>query len=380
MYGRITPSPSPSPSPSPASSELDHELTDKSTDSDNPTKVHEKRHHPRVSQSSMQSRPSKESFRRHDRRSSSPFEVKLTPIVSKRISLDAFGAAEPLSQLVSTQSTDEASEELLEDNGMEVEERDEGDGDAEVMGVVGAPVFAHTSLSTIKETPSSKGSSTDVADQSKVAFQPTLGPCTPGSFGFRNGRSVRTEYYTPMSPASHDTPGTTAILSGDLSLANTSSDTSRIVSSPTDRRVKYRSAPLLPISLPLVLGDAAERTDANASPALQQRVEDLAKELRARDTVLTGLKEELKTLKLSANRRDEENDWDRVVQKDRDLLELRDLVQEKDEGQLSKSYLGSRQLTVYQNLKISSGRWSSRSNRTKGVSDPFPVISARKLK
>lgn len=55
----------------------------------------------------------------HSRRSSSPFEVKLSATVSKRVSLDAFGGAAPVLMDSATQ------EELLEDIIIESEEEEE---------------------------------------------------------------------------------------------------------------------------------------------------------------------------------------------------------------------------------------------------------------
>jgi hypothetical protein len=55
----------------------------------------------------------------HSRRSSSPFEVKLSATVSKRVSLDAFGGAAPVLM------DSAAQEELLEDIIIESEEEEE---------------------------------------------------------------------------------------------------------------------------------------------------------------------------------------------------------------------------------------------------------------
>jgi len=52
----------------------------------------------------------------HSRRSSSPFEVKLSVTVSKRVSLDAFGGAAPILM------DSAAQEELLDDSIIEIEE------------------------------------------------------------------------------------------------------------------------------------------------------------------------------------------------------------------------------------------------------------------
>jgi hypothetical protein len=57
----------------------------------------------------------------HSRRSSSPFEVKLSATVSKRVSLDAFGGAAPILMDSTTQ------EELLDDIIIENEEEEEED-------------------------------------------------------------------------------------------------------------------------------------------------------------------------------------------------------------------------------------------------------------
>lgn len=106
----------------------------------------------------------------HSRRSSSPFEIKLTPVVSKRISLDAFGTS-PLNL--------PDQEELLEDEGV---------GEMEYHG--------NNTLSTIDESPSSGGNS---SERSTILPDASGGYSLPRSPTPEALDAFQTHYYTPTS-------------------------------------------------------------------------------------------------------------------------------------------------------------------------------------
>ena len=100
-----------------------------------------------------------------DRRSSSPFEVKLSPLVAKRISLDAFGSPSP------PRSDDDHSPDAVE------QLKDAEDSfDLEISDFQGLADFHGTSLSTIKESPLSRGDQSMSAD---LASPVTSAPWRP---------------------------------------------------------------------------------------------------------------------------------------------------------------------------------------------------------
>ena len=135
----------------------------------------------------------------HSRRSSSPFEVKLTPTVSKRVSLDAFGgtsapaiAAEQegmkevlddISDLEEEDNDDEASfgDQIGEDYG------DEPPMSGSVMDALAT--FHGTTLSTINEV--SSGDHSDMPSQSGIQ---------PSRYGTPSGSPGRYEAVASSSP------------------------------------------------------------------------------------------------------------------------------------------------------------------------------------
>ncbi len=128
---------------------------------------------------------------RADRRSSSPFEVKLTPMVAKRMSLDAFGSLTP-----PYSEEDHPTVEQLTD-------------EHEVEPPHPLANFLGTSLSTIRESPSSRGhqsscaeftssmpvntNATSVLLMSEGESQPRWRPKTPRT------DQTQSRYYTPTS-------------------------------------------------------------------------------------------------------------------------------------------------------------------------------------
>ena len=318
MYGRPTPSPSPSPSPSPQQVKQGLPYGDSSM-----VCVEGVSRDFVGDDTSPQPRPITDSLRRrHNRRSSSPFEVKLTPIVTKRMSLDAFGAPEPpvtSSDSGHTENPIEESEEMLD----EAEGEDEPDEEAQIV-MPQVTHFRHTSLSTIRETPSSK------ASEDSSLLQPAqtpLAPRTPGS-GLKTCQTGRTEYFTPLSPTNHSV--------GDVSVIEdsfVSSVPDRSMISPSVRREKYRSAPVLPIKRP-----SSTWTPLLDTSDAVERLRELETELRARETVLVQLKEELRVLKAKEQAREEEESWDKRVQRHHEMRELQERLEDKEEGELKLSY------------------------------------------
>jgi hypothetical protein len=91
------------------------------------------------------------------KRSSSPFEIKLTPNVSKRISLDAFGTPTP---------PVDAEEELMDDEYEDEHSHQQGAQQVDVDVKVEASFDSaeqpcYSGLSTIEESPSTAGNRTD---------------------------------------------------------------------------------------------------------------------------------------------------------------------------------------------------------------------------
>lgn len=219
-----------------------------------------------------------------DARSESPFEVKLSPMVTKRMSLDAFGTSTPpLLSHVAAPSSD--IEELAEE--------DEGaSSEAELNIETGdevheTPIKHHTTLSTIQEASSSCQDTSSSREYGQ----------TSASLGV-------TQYYTPASSALDSRGIPRAFDSPFL---------------PPNYR-QHLSCPPLLISGAL-LSAQSEHTKA------------LSHELKCAKDVIASLEEELAEMRVRAEKAEqvdeEEKQWLHKAK------ELEGLLAERDDGEYS---------------------------------------------
>ncbi|WVQ79082.1 hypothetical protein IAT38_001176 [Cryptococcus sp. DSM 104549] len=189
--------------------------------------------HRRAESSPSPSRKSRDAFLNAAKRSSSPFEIKLSPFVTKRMSLDAFGTpvapsfgqsgdGERVEQLANYEEEDSSEDSLRhqdsfreEDEYEEEEEEEEGEEDdvtGDHSGEGGeqdgaddksdenplANYRAHE-LSTIQGSTSSHYNSRELSASELKGFSgvPSSTPFTKSSWQPPSGKSV---YYTPASP------------------------------------------------------------------------------------------------------------------------------------------------------------------------------------
>jgi hypothetical protein len=218
-----------------------------------------------------------QSFSRQSRRSSSPFEVKLSPLVAKRISLDAFGTPSPED---SNQGDHRAVEELVDEEIRAMEDCYE-----DSYPLSG---FRGTQLSTIKESPSSHGSS-----NKNPAERFTETPAQLGCIG------DRTRFFTPSSSPSKIPQGPDLPLPGS-------------VVSPWRRVGRHMSAPPLD-STQSLLDARVEHTRA------------LQAQVRAGQTMIDVLRAEIESLREAVGRDNDDKD-------DQDIVDLRKECETKEEG------------------------------------------------
>lgn len=133
----------------------------------------------------------------HSRRSSSPFEVKLTPTVSKRVSLDAFGGV--IAPTVAAER--EGLEEVLEDIS-DMEEGEEDDDEEESFGDQIGEDFG--------SVPDMSGTAMDVLATFHGTTLSTINEVSSGDqFDLTSRSGIQaTRYYTPA-----DSPGDREVVS-----------------------------------------------------------------------------------------------------------------------------------------------------------------------
>jgi hypothetical protein len=222
-YTRLT-TPSPSPSPLPSPTPFDYGLGSTS---------------------------------RQDKRRASPFEVKLTACVTKRMSLDAFGTPTP-PKSEEGHTPEGAMEEVLAEYDSDISEEEEDvDGDNEEQHTT-AVTFQHTSLSTIPEGTSS----TKDADSNPSRHDVPLFSTPPSPSEMTTPAPGKTPYFTPSS-----TFPTSSLGSNGLPLPPSRDEPSPFVGRRLGR--KHASAP------PLTMGVTQRLLEAHLehSKALKEEVE-----------------------------------------------------------------------------------------------------------
>ena len=250
-------------------------------------------------------------------RSASPFEVKLTPVVTKRMSLDAFGTPEP-----PPSHTDEGSaasdkwspatpevEEVLDETSSEVEDHQQG---SETFEWQNAPIeFRHTTLSTIRETVSSKGSS-NFGDDLRAYVQPTPLPHTPWSGVERTGG---TEFFTPFSLNDEDEDANGLPSNGFSSLR----PPHRVISTSPSQVRRHLSAPPSPLRV--------------SAPAHSEDLEELQAELQTRDQRMAELQIEQEGLRKQLAEQEDELSWAKLDDREKEKKELLALIEKMEGGQ-----------------------------------------------
>ena len=210
-------------------------------------------------------------------RSESPFEVKLSPLVTKRMSLHAFGtAAASFSSEHVVPWTD--TEELIDDH------RDEQPGDV-TEDVAAVEEREVPDLSTVQESLSVQ----------QTSGTSSCGPCT----------SENTRYYTPFS-APHNSPKPPLPSREPCAI-------------PTTRR-QYSSCPPLPVTRSLL------RAQGDHTQALSH-------ELNCAKALIKQMEKDLRDAKKRLERAERSNDMEQALLIR--MQELEDLLAERDQGRLS---------------------------------------------
>lgn len=210
-------------------------------------------------------------------RSESPFEVKLSPLVTKRMSLHAFGtAAASFSSEHVVPWTD--TEELIDDH------RDEQPGDV-TEDVAAVEEREVPDLSTVQES---------------LSVQQTSGTSSCGP-----STSENTRYYTPFS-APHNSPMPPLPSREPCAI-------------PTTRR-QYSSCPPLPVTRSLL------RAQGDHTQALSH-------ELNCAKALIKQMEKDLRDAKKRLERAERSNDMEQALLIR--MQELEDLLAERDQGRLS---------------------------------------------
>jgi len=154
---------------------------------------------------------------KQDKRSSSPFEVKLSACVTKRMSLDAFGTPSPphSDENISEATMEELLEEYDSDNSDIISNEDDNvHGEIEAVDVIEgmSAAFQHTSLSTIQESSSTRGNSSSMIGLAPTSAEGVPYSSTPATGMMTTGK---TPYFTADSsfPSSLDESGLPVITS-----------------------------------------------------------------------------------------------------------------------------------------------------------------------
>lgn len=257
------------------------------------------------------------------KRASLPFEVKLSPSVTKRMSLDAFGAQ--ISDRPSIGDDQRSMEELVED---EIAHDEEAARDAEAARQMTVAQslegFQATPLTTIDESP-------DMSSSIGSGIE------TPASFACFD----RTRYFTPVTPSQLP----------EFPLPP-------LYSTPPHQPRRHLSAPPLGITQTLL------NVQSGHNAALQEKV-------REGEGIIELLKDEMEALReeLQLQRRKE------VQETEEELAELTRSLQAKDKGQYDlRSFVipGFRLLTV-----VSNRGHAMRDGRERRVLRPTTTSSRR---
>ncbi|WWC87912.1 uncharacterized protein L201_002812 [Kwoniella dendrophila CBS 6074] len=289
-YPPVSATPSPQTTPSktgPASSSPIRSITHKSP-LKSPVKHRRAESSPACSPMRKSNKTKSDEFAKAAKRSSSPFEVKLSANVTKRMSLDAFGA----STLSKPEYVEEKSQEILEtpysdevgkEESLEGSFEDKHDPDEYQLRDDGLEGYEAHELSKITESPWSKDHSTNheyFLDQTPDHQHTTI--------------DTTTKFFTPISP----------ILNAQGSRLMTTPERSPLI------RRKYMSAP------PTTKTTSLSEAQADHSEALQDQ-------LRAEEFMMDILKSEIDDLREALRTETRE--------KEEHLIELQKSMMQLDE-------------------------------------------------